>query len=168
MASTVRKDSSNSLRVTGVVVAGREHIRSQHDASLCLAAESCTASFNIIPVKIIPVHMQPVAHTVKARKICGDFGRHDDVVNGKRVCNGGELYVTDLVAFSKKRRGTPIRFAPSAFFGICAGSSVVESIGSRPAIASKSSSASATVFAKGPIWSSEEAIAISPERETLP
>ncbi len=41
-------------------------------------------------------------------------------------------------------------------------SSDVESIGSCPAITSSPSAASATVVAKGPIWSSELAKAMSP------
>src|SRR3990172_5383117 len=45
---------------------------------------------------------------------------------------------------------------------------LVESLSSYPFIASNNIFASSTVFVIGPIWSSEEAIAIKPYRETVP
>ena len=85
-SSLTRRAHLLRLAVVGVVVAGRERVRADHDAPLDLRAETLAARALVHLDEVFgAVGAVAVAHAVEARQVRAGLGRRDDVVRRQGV-----------------------------------------------------------------------------------
>ena len=86
------------LQVVGVVVAGREGVRAEHDPPLHLGPEAAAARGEVVREHVAVAHGVPVADAVVAGEVGAGLGRGDDVVRREAVVGVGQADVDDLGA----------------------------------------------------------------------
>ena len=86
------------LAVVGLVVAGGQRVRAEHDAPLDLVAEARRPRGHVHRVGVRCVDPQAVPHAVVARQVARRLGRRDQVVRRQPVGERRHLDVDDLGA----------------------------------------------------------------------
>ena len=183
------------LAVVGVVVAGRQRVGAEHDPPLDLGAEARRAGAPVHLDDRVARRLEPqaVAHAVVAGQVGRRLGGRDQVVGRQPVAARAAARPrrssapSDARMLAGPRRttrarparcpapagrsGTPMR-TPRRSLGVRdprparAAAPTSSRSGSCPAITWSASAASRTVRANGPIWSSDDANAIRPYRDT--
>ena len=79
--------------VIGVVIAGRQCIGAEHDASLYFVAKTCCSRGSVHRIQIFGIHAQAVAHAIETCEIAARFGRSNQVVRSQAVQHRRHLHI---------------------------------------------------------------------------